>query len=277
MVLPASHGVPRAPWYSGRHPWRPLPFAYWTITIYGGTFQTSSARDTPAIRIPADIRRWPLQPPQHNACRLTCCGFGLLPFRSPLLGESILLSSPRGTKMFQFPRFPSLPYRFRQGCQGITPGGFPHSGIPGSTPACGYPRRIAACHALHRLPAPRHPPCALPSLTSHKPDETPKLCSFQGASPAPPRKPAAEAGAPHSALRFCHVISLSGLPARPLSKATAADRIACSGGDERNRTAGLLRAKQALSRLSYIPTLPTKTGGHRWARTTDLTLIRRAL
>ena len=26
------------------------------------------------------------------------------------------------------------------------------------------------------------------------------------------------------------------------------------GGDERNRTAGLLRAKQALSQLSYIPT-----------------------
>jgi hypothetical protein len=29
--------------------------------------------------------------------------FGLFPFRSPLLGESLLLSLPRGTKMFQFP------------------------------------------------------------------------------------------------------------------------------------------------------------------------------
>ena len=33
--------------------------------------------------------------------------FGLFPGRSPLLGESLLFSSPRGTKMFQFPRFAS--------------------------------------------------------------------------------------------------------------------------------------------------------------------------
>jgi hypothetical protein len=33
-------------------------------------------------------------------------GFGLIPFRSPLLRESLLLSLPRGNQMFQFPRFP---------------------------------------------------------------------------------------------------------------------------------------------------------------------------
>ena len=32
--------------------------------------------------------------------------FRLVPFRSPLLRESISLSSPLGTEMFQFPRFP---------------------------------------------------------------------------------------------------------------------------------------------------------------------------
>ena len=32
--------------------------------------------------------------------------FRLIPFRSPLLRESRLLSLPRGTEMFQFPRFP---------------------------------------------------------------------------------------------------------------------------------------------------------------------------
>ena len=32
--------------------------------------------------------------------------FRLFPFRSPLLRESLLLSVPRGTEMFQFPRFP---------------------------------------------------------------------------------------------------------------------------------------------------------------------------
>ena len=43
--------------------------------------------------------------------------------------------------------------------------GFPHSGISGSTPACGSPKLIAANHALLRLSTPRHPPCALSSLT----------------------------------------------------------------------------------------------------------------
>jgi hypothetical protein len=42
--------------------------------------------------------------------------------------------------------------------------GFPHSEIPGSMPACGSPGLIAACHVLHRLLAPRHPPYALSSL-----------------------------------------------------------------------------------------------------------------
>src|SRR5690606_1742973 len=48
----------------------------------------------------------------------------------------------------------------------MTPVGFPHSDIRGSQPACGSPRLIAACHVLHRLPAPRHPPRALPRLAS---------------------------------------------------------------------------------------------------------------
>jgi hypothetical protein len=87
-----------------------------------------------------------------------------------------LISTPRGTKMFQFPRFPRRPYGFRPACGGITPRALPHSGIPGSTPAGGSPRLIAAYHALRRLLAPRHPPCALrsaapaPARARHTPD-----------------------------------------------------------------------------------------------------------
>ena len=33
--------------------------------------------------------------------------FGLIPFRSPLLRESRLISSPSGTEMFHFPEFAS--------------------------------------------------------------------------------------------------------------------------------------------------------------------------
>ena len=84
--------------------------------------------------------------------------FGLFPGRSPLLGESLLFSSPRGTKMFQFPRFASLP---SVRIAALQTAGLSHSEIPGSRVICTYPGLIAAYHVLHRLREPRHPPCAL--------------------------------------------------------------------------------------------------------------------
>src|SRR5208337_5070336 len=42
-------------------------------------------------------------------------------------------------------------------------GGLPHSEIPGSTIARISPGLFAACHVLHRLSVPRHPPDALTS------------------------------------------------------------------------------------------------------------------
>ena len=80
-----------------------------------------------------------------------------------------MFSFPRGTEMFQFPRFASPTYGFSRRSVGITPRGFPHSGIRGSQPACGSPRLFAACHALRRFLAPRHPPSALLSLTTALP------------------------------------------------------------------------------------------------------------
>jgi hypothetical protein len=68
--------------------------------------------------------------------------------------------------MFQFPRFAFAAYGFSGEYASITSRGFPHSGIRGSQPACGSPRLIAACHALDRFLAPRHPPSALSSLTT---------------------------------------------------------------------------------------------------------------
>ena len=43
--------------------------------------------------------------------------------------------------------------------------GFPHSEIHGSMVICTSPWLIAAYHVFHRLLVPRHPPCALYSLT----------------------------------------------------------------------------------------------------------------
>jgi hypothetical protein len=48
--------------------------------------------------------------------------------------------------------------------------GLPHSDIRGSTIARISPRLFAACHVLHRLLAPRHPPNALVSLTIQPPN-----------------------------------------------------------------------------------------------------------
>ena len=43
--------------------------------------------------------------------------------------------------------------------------GFPHSDICGSMDICSSPQLFAAYHVFHRLLVPRHPPCALYSLT----------------------------------------------------------------------------------------------------------------
>ena len=84
---------------------------------------------------------------------------GLVRVRSPLLAESRLMSFPPATEMFQFAGFASAPYEFR--CGYPLPGGLPHSEIPGSTIARISPGLFAACHVLHRLSVPRHPPDAL--------------------------------------------------------------------------------------------------------------------
>src|SRR5688572_19264718 len=46
----------------------------------------------------------------------------------------------------------------------MTPAGLPHSETHGSLDACSSPWLFAACRVLLRLPAPRHPPCALTAL-----------------------------------------------------------------------------------------------------------------
>ncbi len=47
----------------------------------------------------------------------------------------------------------------------MNPGEFPHSEISGSMLICSSPKLFAAYHVFHRLPVPRHSPCALVRLT----------------------------------------------------------------------------------------------------------------
>ena len=77
--------------------------------------------------------------------------FGLFRFRSPLLTESISVSFPLGTKMFQFPRF-ALPALYIQaGVKECYSNGFPHSDISGSTFVC---QLAGAYRRLPRLSSP---------------------------------------------------------------------------------------------------------------------------
>ena len=100
----------------------------------------------------------------HNSTIIKFCNSnvntGLVPFRSPLLRESLLLSFPTGTKMFQFPA-----YTFHYWILALQASGFPHSEISGSLPTYGSPKHIAVRRVLHRLQLPRHSPCALIFLT----------------------------------------------------------------------------------------------------------------
>ena len=68
--------------------------------------------------------------------------------------------------MFQFPSLASGTYVFSDGSRGFAAGGFPIRKSPGQSLLGGSPELIAACHVLHRLLTPGHPPCALVRLTT---------------------------------------------------------------------------------------------------------------
>ena len=81
---------------------------YRAITFCGPAFQAGSTNDrlgNSLGRLPPS-RTDPTTPLQHRRQAVPLQRFRLFPFRSPLLRESLLLSLPRGTEMFQFPRFP---------------------------------------------------------------------------------------------------------------------------------------------------------------------------
>jgi hypothetical protein len=100
----------------------------------------------------------------------------------------------------------------------------PDSGTPGSMPACGSPRIIAACCALHHLLTPRHPLNALSSSLTI-------LYTVKN----PTRNPSQRLTFQRSISKTFFVFTIY--------------------GDERIRTADPLLAKQVLSQLSYTPSL----------------------
>ena len=153
--------------------------------------------------------------------------------------------------MFQFRAFPSYAYLIQRTIPEYCSGGFPHSEISGSTDICSSPKLIAACRVLHRLPVPRHSPCALFCLTS--------LGSLKN-----------YCGNLLLGLLYLHTLCQNRKTFKlifvhlnvfsivafffPLFSFQCAFLAFRPGGDEQNRTVDPLLARQVLSQLSYTPT-----------------------
>ena len=104
MVHPDSHRVSRVPRYLGTRSRKALSFHLQGYHLLWPAFQIGSVKIM-LCHFPAELRLRLISP--RNPCRtthagLTCDKFRLFPVRSPLLRESLLLSVPGGTEMFQF-------------------------------------------------------------------------------------------------------------------------------------------------------------------------------
>ena len=151
MVPASSHKVPRVSWYSGsRHV--NSSFAYGAFTLSGRLSQNRSAKLVESI---------PRSEPQHARTLVWALPFSL----AATFGIDVSFSSS-GYLDVSVHRVPSaqlwIHCTVTEGCSA----GFPHSDISGSMDICSSPKLFAAYHVFHRLLVPRHPPCALISLTN---------------------------------------------------------------------------------------------------------------
>ena len=157
---PVLLGIP-----SGSH----LSFTYGGVTLCADAFQASSATQAISYFLP-DQQLWlagPTTPITQRLPAMTRDRFGLFPFRSPLLRESLLLSLPVGTEMFHFPTLPPPALCVQAGAMGhYAHSGFPIRKSPDQCLVADSPGLIAGSNVLHRLLVPRHPPCALINLAT---------------------------------------------------------------------------------------------------------------
>ena len=150
MVPAHSIKVSRVSMYSGfRHVI--FPFAYGAFTLSGRLSQNLSARINESI-----MRSEP-----HGARTMV---WPLSISLAATLKIDFSFSSS-GYLDVSVHRVPSAWLCIYHAVTGVLPVGFPHSEINGSLDICSSPSLIAAYHVFLRLLVPRHPPCALISLT----------------------------------------------------------------------------------------------------------------
>jgi hypothetical protein len=131
-----------------------------------------------SLRIRGYHPLWPDFPDRFACPQLTT---GLFRVRSPLLAESLLMSFPPGTEMFQFPGFASPAYVFswRYPCGWVAPFGYP---------------RINACSrlpvAFRSVPRPSSPPGA--KASTECPSHTRSPDRIRRSNPHHAQKPSSE-------------------------------------------------------------------------------------
>ena len=166
MVRPDSHRIPRVPWYLGTLQGGRSSFAYRALTFYGPLFQSSSTRRRLCNSLLSRQREpeGPTTPGRKRLPAITPARFRLAPFRSPLLRGCHLFL--RILRCFSSPRALYPAYFIQLG----VPGHYSRRVAPFGNPR--IKRSLAATrglsqqrYVLHRPLVPRHPPCALSSLT----------------------------------------------------------------------------------------------------------------
>ena len=150
MVPAHSIKVSRVSMYSGfRHV--VFPFAYGAFTLSGRLSQNRSANSQESF----------MQSEPHGARTMV---WPLSISLAATLKIDFSFSSS-GYLDVSVHRVPSAWLCIYHAVTGVLPAGFPHSEINGSLDICSSPSLIAAYHVFLRLLVPRHPPCALISLT----------------------------------------------------------------------------------------------------------------
>jgi NADH/NAD ratio-sensing transcriptional regulator Rex len=112
--------------------WSPYAFVYRAVTFFVQAFQPVPLASR--LLTPCHLRnggRSSHYPVRATLTGLTHARFGLVPFRSPLLGESMSLSFPAATEMGQFSAFPAAGYGFTSRSRGAPSCRFRISDTPG--------------------------------------------------------------------------------------------------------------------------------------------------
>ena len=151
MVPAYSIKVSRVSMYSGyRHV--SSSFAYGTFTLFGQLSQNCSAKLVESI---------PRSEPRDARIPVWALPFSLA--ATHRIDKFSFSSS--GYLDVSVHRVPSASLWIQNTVTEVCSAGFPHSDICGSKDICSSPQLFAAYHVFHRLLVPRHPPCALYSLT----------------------------------------------------------------------------------------------------------------